>query len=106
MAKLMSKNLEVNFIVNESSHSDGIIFIHGNYSSHESFKHQFDDLNLKKYRLIAFDLPGHGESQRAPDYSIHLFVSVLKSSVSFLGDEYIERKKILELSQDSKFFKI
>lgn len=35
-----------------------------------------------------------------------LFVSVLKSSVSFLGDEYIERKKILELSQDSKFFKI
>lgn len=35
-----------------------------------------------------------------------LFISVLKSSVSFLGDEYIERKKILELSQDSKFFKI
>ncbi len=35
-----------------------------------------------------------------------LFVSVLKSSVSFLGDEYIERKRILELSQDSKFFKI
>jgi uncharacterized protein YydD (DUF2326 family) len=35
-----------------------------------------------------------------------LFISVLRNSVSFLGEEYIESKKILELSQDSKFFKI
>lgn len=33
------------------------------------------------------------------------FVSVLKERISFLGDEYIDAKKVLELSQDDKFFK-
>jgi hypothetical protein len=33
-------------------------------------------------------------------------VSVLRERISFLGQEYIDGKKILELSQDNKFFKI
>lgn len=33
-------------------------------------------------------------------------VSVLRERISFLGNDYIDSKKILELSQDNKFFKI
>ena len=33
-------------------------------------------------------------------------VSVLRERISFLGDEYINKHKILELSQDNKFFKL
>ncbi|WP_032113952.1 alpha/beta fold hydrolase [Candidatus Paracaedibacter symbiosus] len=41
-----------------------IVLIHGNSSSKEAFKKQFDTLG-KKYKVIAFDLPGHGKSENA-----------------------------------------
>jgi len=32
-------------------------------------------------------------------------LSVLRERISFLGERYIDEHKILELSQDNKFFK-
>jgi pimeloyl-ACP methyl ester carboxylesterase len=44
-----------------------ILLIHGNSSCKEIFRHQFDSPLAKRFRLLAMDLPGHGESENAPD---------------------------------------
>jgi pimeloyl-ACP methyl ester carboxylesterase len=44
-----------------------ILLIHGNTSCKEIFRHQFDSPLADRFRLIAFDLPGHGASSNAPD---------------------------------------
>lgn len=42
-----------------------VLFIHGNSACKEVFHHQFTSSLARKYRLIAFDLPGHGASDDA-----------------------------------------
>jgi pimeloyl-ACP methyl ester carboxylesterase len=58
-----------------------IVFIHGNSLSASTFTHQFSDKALNKFRLIAFDLPGHGNSSRSAnpelDYSPKSFFTIL-----------------------------
>ncbi len=44
-----------------------IVFIHGNSACKEVFSHQFDSDLRTHFRLIAFDLPGHGDSDDAAD---------------------------------------
>lgn len=44
-----------------------ILFIHGNSACKEVFSRQFDSDLRASFRLIAFDLPGHGESDDATD---------------------------------------
>ena len=39
-----------------------IFFIHGNSGSTRSWDNQLDSSLFREYRLIAIDLPGHGES--------------------------------------------
>ena len=41
-----------------------ILFVHGNSSCKEVFEHQFNHFS-KNHRVIAFDLPGHGQSENA-----------------------------------------
>ena len=65
------------------SRPDGqpVVFIHGNSLSSESFRDQFASELAEKYRLIAFDLPGHGQSPPANnpenDYSVPGFHKIL-----------------------------
>lgn len=40
-----------------------LCFFHGNSSSKQSFENQFKGILKDRYRLVAFDLPGQGESQ-------------------------------------------
>ncbi|QDU62108.1 AB hydrolase superfamily protein YvaM [Planctomycetes bacterium Pan216] len=49
------------------SSGPSVLLIHGNSSCKEVFKHQFASPLAEKYRLIGFDLPGHGESSNAFD---------------------------------------
>ena len=44
-----------------------VVFIHGNSSSRRVFHSQFSSEVFAGYRLICFDLPGHGESGDALD---------------------------------------
>lgn len=44
-----------------------IVFVHGNSSSSLTWRKQFSDPALKDYRLVAVDLPGHGESDPIAD---------------------------------------
>ena len=54
-------------VVESGSGDTPVLFIHGNSFSRGVFRYQLTGLSQEKYRLIAFDLPGHGESSNAPD---------------------------------------
>jgi pimeloyl-ACP methyl ester carboxylesterase len=44
-----------------------LLLIHGNSSSRGVFRHQLQGRLAENHRIIAFDLPGHGQSSNAPD---------------------------------------
>ena len=44
-----------------------IVLVHGNTGSHRCFQQQFDSPLAERFRLIAVDLPGHGDSEPALD---------------------------------------
>jgi pimeloyl-ACP methyl ester carboxylesterase len=63
-----------------------IVFLHGNSLDSNSFKEQFDSLNIP---LVAIDLPGHGKSAPAttPEktYSIAGYVDAVVNTIQELG---------------------
>lgn len=78
-----------------------------------AFINYFNDLGLEFPKFVLHDkLEIVHQNQIQSTFDIansvngQFIVSVLRERISFLGDEYIESKKILELSQDVKFFKI
>jgi len=58
-----------------------VLMLHGNSLSSETFLDQLESGLLSDFRLIAFDLPGHGDSGPAPDpekgYSLPGFSALL-----------------------------
>ncbi|MEM9772972.1 MAG: alpha/beta hydrolase [Chloroflexota bacterium] len=44
-----------------------VFFLHGNSASSLTFRDQLEGDFGKKYRVLAMDLPGHGESEKAAD---------------------------------------
>src|SRR5688572_19787736 len=52
----------VSYFENNAEQSSVIFFIHGNSGSGSCWKHQLNSPALSKYRMIAIDLPGHGNS--------------------------------------------
>ncbi len=68
-----------------------IFFIHGNSSSSNAWRAQFESELLSGHRLIAFDLPAHGGSASSPDYSLPGLGRVIAMAVNQLagGQEYI-----------------
>ena len=66
-----------------------VLLIHGNSSCRSVFGHQLKSQLAKKYRLIAFDLPGHGDSENAPDphrsYTLPGFADAASQLLSGLG---------------------
>lgn len=45
-----------------SSDAPTILFLHGNSFSSDVFQKHFESAQLENFRLVAFDLPGHGHS--------------------------------------------
>lgn len=68
-----------------------VLLIHGNSSSKRIFEKQFASGLAERYRLIAPDLPGHGESDNAADpegtYSITGFASAMIEAANACGLE-------------------
>ncbi|MAM30548.1 MAG: hypothetical protein CMC13_16145 [Flavobacteriaceae bacterium] len=56
-----------------------ILFIHGNSLSKEIFSKQLTNNKFKDFRLLALDLPGHGESQWLEAYSVNQIVEDITS---------------------------
>lgn len=65
-----------------------IIFVHGVCGSKEVFEHQFAETLTNSFRLIAFDLPGHGASDDAADpqqsYSIRALSDTTLDVMNYL----------------------
>ena len=49
----------------EGREGPGVLLLHGNSNSSRTFEKQFDSAFGRKYRLVAFDFPGHGRSMNA-----------------------------------------
>jgi pimeloyl-ACP methyl ester carboxylesterase len=69
-----------------------ILFIHGNSMSKSNFSGQFKSTALHGYRLLAIDLPGHGNSSMV-NYQSHFVQSLLNIIHGFI--EQKELKKIV-----------
>lgn len=57
------KKAQISYLDNGQESSVSVVFVHGNSSRKEAFTKQFEAPELARYRLIALDLPGHGESE-------------------------------------------
>ena len=79
-------------VVESSGTGLPVVMIHGNSSCKEVFARQLESPLADKYRMIAFDLPGHGASQDAVDpartYSMPGYADVMAI------DDCDERRKI------------
>ncbi|WP_299441575.1 alpha/beta hydrolase [uncultured Aquimarina sp.] len=64
------KGAFVSFLSKNDQNTKTILFMHGNSLNKECFANQLDDNTLSKYRLVAFDISGHGESSKIDNYSI------------------------------------
>lgn len=65
-----------------------LLFVHGNSMAAATFQRQFAAPELQRFRLIAFDLPGHGHSPDAPDtYGVPRTTALLVAAVRALGCE-------------------
>jgi pimeloyl-ACP methyl ester carboxylesterase len=66
-----------------------IVLCHGNSSSSRSFQHQLEGELGRRHRLIAIDLPGHGDSPPARDpergYTLPGLADALVETVAALG---------------------
>lgn len=66
-----------------------VLFIHGNSASKEVFHHQLSSPMGEAYRMIAFDLPGHGESSNAANpaatYTMPGYTKVIMEMLEQLG---------------------
>ena len=67
-----------------------VMLIHGNSVSGLAYRHQIESALGDKYRLVAIDLPGHGDSDRASDmsgYSLPGYASVVAAAAKALNME-------------------
>lgn len=65
-----------------------VFFVHGNSASGKAYQYQLKSSLGEKYRLIAIDLPGHGDSEPAPDmatYSLPGYAAVIAEAAQALG---------------------
>lgn len=65
-----------------------VLLIHGNSASGLTFRHQLESDLGRKYRLVALDLPGHGDSNPAPDlsaYGMPGYAAVIAAAAAALG---------------------
>ncbi|AJY45547.1 alpha/beta fold hydrolase [Martelella endophytica] len=72
-----------------------VVFIHGNSSSRQVFHRQFNSEVFKNYRLISFDLPGHGQSSDAFDKTRTYPLPGLAEAVTELLDQLQVSRPVL-----------
>lgn len=80
---LLINGLRIHYIDLNKDQQPTIVFIHGRGLSLKSWEHQLNSELLSAYRLIAFDLPGHGLSDRSSD---PLTDYTFQGSIRFLSE--------------------
>ena len=86
-----AKGIRIAYLEKNPEAKNTIFFIHGNSLSANSWTKQFQSELLTSYRLVAFDLPAHGDSDASPDpdmdYTFAGLASILTDRIT-----HIERK--------------
>lgn len=85
--KIEIDGIMLSYMVKNESGVHTIFFIHGNSGSASTWIHQLEDDRLHNYRLIAIDLPAHGES--ASDESLRYGVMDLAAIMVKANHELI-----------------
>lgn len=85
MKDLLIDNFKISYLDINSHNEEALFFIHGNSHAKNSFKDQLESPLLKNYRLIAIDLPGHGNSDKSSQYTLPLFAQVVSELISRLN---------------------
>ncbi len=67
---IFCNTIQISYLDNEIESNTTILFVHGNSLNSEVFNGQFKDKILNNHRLVAMDLPGHGQSEWRKEYSI------------------------------------
>lgn len=88
--KLFADGLQINLLISGSS-EEAIIFVHGNSSNAHIWDRQLVNEQLAtQYKMIAFDLPGHGQSGKSGNYSMKKFGYLIRQIAEQLSvKEYI-----------------
>lgn len=81
---------KITFIQSKGTSKNPLVFIHGNSASGASFLKQFKELG-DTHTLVAFDLPGHGESDNAKNpketYTFNGYANIISEALSILEIE-------------------
>ena len=78
--KTLINSLNISFLEKYTGSENNpatILFIHGNSLSKDYFTKQLNSNLNKSFRLIALDLPGHGNSDKCEKYSFPLLVKTV-----------------------------
>ena len=83
--------IKIAYIEKNADAANTIFFIHGNSVSKSSWRKQFKNDLFSDYRLIALDLPGHGDSDKAVSnyevYSLRGLASIMQKAVEQLNNQ-------------------
>lgn len=92
--KILQKEIDVNGIKlsykDNDVKGDTIVFLHRSSLSSDSFKNQFVAKEFQKYRLLAPDMPGHGNSKIANEPEIFYRLEALTQIIV----NWIEKLKL------------
>lgn len=78
------ENLKINYLDLNPSCEKAIVFIHGNSHDKFTFQYQYDSDLFSNYRILAIDLPGHGQSEKSKIYNLPYFSEILSQFINFL----------------------
>ncbi len=79
----------VRLAVREAGSGSPLVLVHGLCADSRTFSKQFENGLAERFRLLAIDLPGHGDSADSPrpvsDYTLKGFASALTRAAAALG---------------------
>lgn len=85
-------NIQLAYLDQNTDSEKIIFFIHGNSVSSSTWKEQFNNQLFQDYRLIAIDLPAHGESDASAhpflDYNIPGLGSIMATAIRVLAGSH------------------
>lgn len=80
------ENIKIAYIEKNKEAAYTIFFIHGNSISKRSWRKQYSSDILSAYRMVAIDLPSHGDSDAAEVYNLPVLAALMAKAVKLLAD--------------------
>jgi pimeloyl-ACP methyl ester carboxylesterase len=91
MKHIVVNGLKISFTDTNAGKDQILFLIHGNSASHRTWDLQVNAESLREYRIVAFDLPGHGMSGASGspfhDYSVTGLASLLGTAIKQIAED-------------------